>query len=240
MSELMAVGQALTMSSREIAELTGKRHDHVLRDVENMLQELGQTSPHFWGELPDSYNRPQRVAFLPKDLSITLVAGYSVQMRHAIVCRWQELEAAQAPDLSTEEGRLLMIQELSTKQLALVRENKAQAQQLALAAPKVEFVDRFVQASTGSKTFRQVAKLLKANERHFRAFLEEKGVMYRLGGEWMPYAQHIEADRFEVKAGVAENDHAYTAARFTAKGVEWVAGEWAKHQVAQATQQEAA
>ena len=96
MSELMTVGQALTMSSREIAELTGKRHDHVLRDVENMLQELGQTSPHFWGELPDSYNRPQRVAFLSKDLSITLVAGYSVQMRHAIVCRWQELEAAQA------------------------------------------------------------------------------------------------------------------------------------------------
>lgn len=81
------------MTSREIAELTAKRHDHVLRDIETMLRELGETSPQFWGELPDSYNRPQRVALLSKELSITLVAGYNVQMRHAIVKRWQELEA---------------------------------------------------------------------------------------------------------------------------------------------------
>ncbi|WP_370558268.1 Rha family transcriptional regulator [Edwardsiella tarda] len=31
---------ALTMSTREIAELTGKRHDHVLRDARNLLAEL--------------------------------------------------------------------------------------------------------------------------------------------------------------------------------------------------------
>ncbi|WP_370558276.1 Rha family transcriptional regulator [Edwardsiella tarda] len=28
------------MSTREIAELTGKRHDHVLRDARNLLAEL--------------------------------------------------------------------------------------------------------------------------------------------------------------------------------------------------------
>lgn len=235
MSELMAVGQALTMSSREIAELTGKRHDHVLRDVENMLQELGQTSPHFWGELPDSYNRPQRVAFLSKDLSITLVAGYSVQMRHAIVCRWQELEAAQAKPPAQLSRMEILELAMQAEQGRIEAEKK-----LALAAPKVEFVDKFVQASTGSKTFRQVAKLLKANEREFRAFLEDFGVMYRLGGEWMPYAQHLDAGRFEVKTGVAGNEHAYTATRFTAKGVEWIAGEWAKHQVALVTAQEEA
>lgn len=230
MRELMAVGQVLTMSSREIAELTGKRHDHVLRDVENMLQELGETSPQFWGELPDTYNRPQRVAFLPKDLTITLVAGYNVQMRHAIVKRWQELEAQQPPVAIPD----FMNPAEAARAWAAEFEAKQQAQQaLALAAPKVEFVDKFVQASTGSKTFRQVCKLLKVNEREFRAFLEARGVMYRLGGEWVPYAQHLDAGRFEVKAGVAGNEHAYTATRFTAKGVEWIAGEWAKYQVLQ-------
>ena len=230
MSELMTI-QALTMSSREIAELTGKDLSHVNRDIRAMLDALVD-DPELDHVREDKDARGYTTAFhLGRELTYTLMAGYSVQLRRKVIARWQELEAAQAPDLSTDEGRLLMIQELSTKQLALVRENKVQAQQLALAAPKVEFVDKFVQASTGSKTFRQVAKLLKANEREFRAFLEDFGVMYRLGGEWMPYAQHLDADRFEVKTGVAGNEHAYTATRFTAKGVEWIAGEWAKHQV---------
>ena len=99
---------------------------------------------------------------------------------------------------------------------------------LALAAPKVEFVDQYVEA-TGSMTFRQVCKLLGANERDFREFLRAKGVMYKLGGEWTAYASHIDAGRFEVKTGTAaHNDHAYTSARFTPKGVEWVSALWRK------------
>lgn len=97
---------------------------------------------------------------------------------------------------------------------------------LALAAPKVEFVDQYVE-STGSMTFRQVCKLLGANEREFREFLRANGIMYKLGGEWTAYASHIDAGRFEVKTGTAtHNDHAYTSARFTPKGVEWVSALW--------------
>jgi len=81
-----------SMSSREIADLTGKRHDNVMADIRSMLDQLGQTSPEFSGHLPDSYGRPQAVFHLPKDLTLTLISGYSVPMRHRIVTRWQELE----------------------------------------------------------------------------------------------------------------------------------------------------
>ena len=101
---------------------------------------------------------------------------------------------------------------------------------LALAAPKVEFVDRYVTADTGAKGFRQVCKLLKANEARFREFLAEERIMYRLNGDLVAYQPHIDAGRFECKTGGA-NGHAFSRCLFTPKGVEWVAGEWAKRQV---------
>lgn len=101
---------------------------------------------------------------------------------------------------------------------------------LALAAPKVEFVDRYVTADTGAKGFRQVCKLLKANEARFREFLAEEKIMYRLQGDLVAYQNHIDAGRFECKTGEA-NGHAFSRCLFTPKGVEWIAGEWAKRQV---------
>lgn len=101
---------------------------------------------------------------------------------------------------------------------------------LALAAPKVEFVDRYVTADTGAKGFRQVCKLLKANEARFREFLAEEKIMYRLSSELVAYQNHIDAGRFECKTGEA-NGHAFSRCLFTPKGVEWAAGEWAKRQV---------
>jgi phage antirepressor YoqD-like protein len=120
----------------------------------------------------------------------------------------------------------------------LALENEKQAEQLRLAAPKVEFVEKYIDSSTGSLGFRKVAKLLKVNEKSFRAFLNDEKIMYKLGGDWVPYQNHIDAGRFEVKAGLAEHEessHAFTQSKFTAKGVEWVAGEYAKSLVRDAT-----
>lgn len=59
--------------------------------------------------------------------------------------------------------------------------------------------------------------------------------MYYLVGVLTPYRQHIEAGRFEVKTGTSErNQHAFTQARFTPKGMQWVAGLWALYQLEEA------
>ncbi len=109
----------------------------------------------------------------------------------------------------------------------------AQAAQLEAAAPAVEFVERYAD-STGTKGFRQVAKLLGANENEFRRFLLAEKIMYYLNNELTPHSQHTAAGRFSVKAGTAQRTgHAYNAARFTPKGVTWVAGEWGKWKVRQ-------
>ena len=47
----------LTMSSREIAELTGKRHDNVVRDIKAMFEQLGDSDGLLKSE--DTYLNPQ-------------------------------------------------------------------------------------------------------------------------------------------------------------------------------------
>jgi len=123
----------LTMSSREIAELTGKRHDNVTADIRKMFAELGITSPEFSGimevPMPRGGTRPVEVFYLPKDLTITLVSGYNVQMRYAITKRWMELEAqaaTSAPKLPTSFAEALRLAaELEEQKEQLRLQNEA-------------------------------------------------------------------------------------------------------------------
>lgn len=65
------------MSSREIAELTGKRHPGVKRDIKVVMDQLGEDVSKFARIYFDSMNRQQTEYLLPEDKTITLVAGYS-------------------------------------------------------------------------------------------------------------------------------------------------------------------
>ena len=217
-----------TMSSREIAELTGKRHPDVKRDIQAMASELEEDVSDFARIYLDSMNREQTEYLLDKELTETLLTGYSAKMRRAVVRRWTELEEqvrprvlATLPDFSNPAAAARAWAEQFELQ-------QAANQALIEAAPKIAFVERYVE-STGLKGFRQVAKLLKANESRFREFLLDKKIMYRMGGEWQAYQPHIDAGRFEVKAGTSDSGHAYNQSKFTPKGVNWIAGLWAQH-----------
>ncbi|HFF8997736.1 TPA: phage antirepressor KilAC domain-containing protein [Escherichia coli] len=211
------------MTSLEIAGLCEKRHDHVCRDIKVMLEQLNIKSPQIWGDYRDDLGRAYPCFHLPKDLCLTLVSGYSVVLRKRIIDRWLELESGQqvsVPQTLPEALRLAA---------DLAEQKERLTQELVAAAPKVEFVDRYCTAS-GSMSFRQVAKLLKAKETEFRLFLIENDIMYRLGGALTPRHQHIDAGRFEVKTGTSvSSNHAFSQARFTAKGVQWIGGLWTAH-----------
>lgn len=219
----------VTMTSREIADLTGKQHKDVLFDIRGLLDSLGLTSAEFSADLPDAYGRLQPAFLLPKRETLILVSGYSVTMRAKIIDRWQELEAGLVPQVPQTMAQALRLAAEQAERL------EAAQQQIAAAAPKVDFHDRYA-ASTGNKGFREVCKLLNANEREFREFLIDARIMYRLAGELTPMAAHIDAGRFVVKAGTSlGTGHAFNQPKFTPKGVTWIAGEWAKHNLFERT-----
>ncbi|HDL7343220.1 TPA: phage antirepressor KilAC domain-containing protein [Yersinia enterocolitica] len=211
----------VTMSSREVAELTGKRHADVKRDIEVMMAQLNEDVSKFAHTYLDSMNRTQTEYLLDRDHVECLLAGYSAVIRMKVIRRLRELEDKnQIPQTLPEALRLAA---------DLAEEKQQLENQLSIAAPKAEFVDRYVQA-TGSMVFRNVCKLLKARETDFRLFLIENRIMYRLAGGLTPYQQHIDLERFEVKTGTnTVNNHAFTQARFTPKGVKWIGGLWAEY-----------
>lgn len=228
MNAITAISAAvLTMSSREIADLTGRDHGNVMRDIRTMLDDLQASNLNpvcetttYAGANGQRYPQYE----LDRDTCLTLLLGYDAVARMKVVKRWQELEAQAAPAVPRTMSQALR---LAAEQAEQIEQQQAA---LALAAPKAEYVDRYV-AANGAKGFRQVAKLLGANEHAFRAWLQDEKIMYRLGGEWTAHQCHIDAGRFVVKTGVAQvNEHAFNATKFTPKGVNWVAGLWGQHQ----------
>nr|WP_323615221.1 Rha family transcriptional regulator [Pseudomonas putida] len=82
-----------TMSSREIAELTGKRHPDVKRDIQAMASDLKVDVSTFAHIYLDARNRRQTEYLLDREHTECLLTGYSAMLRMRVIRRWRELEA---------------------------------------------------------------------------------------------------------------------------------------------------
>nr|DAY37602.1 MAG TPA: KilAC domain protein [Caudoviricetes sp.] len=213
----------LTMSSREIAELCEKEHRHVARDIEVMFEQL-EINPKGYVQI---WTHPQngqsyREFILPKDLTLTLVAGYSVKLRKRIIDRWLELENQQNPTALLPQNYLQALEQLvasEKEKQALALENKAMK-------PKADFVDLYVDIGT-TKSLRETAKILNMPEKAMIAALERDKALYRQSGNLIPYSDKQSRGLFTVKTGTAEHGHNFTQTRVTSKGIQWIAQRYA-------------
>lgn len=133
----------ITMSSREIAELCEKQHQHVRRDIEAMCVGL-EIDPSTFGRIyKDARNRDQQEYALPKDLTITLVAGYNVKLRKRIIDRWMELEGAAKPltpaEILLEQARMMV--EVERKQAVIAAEQVEQSKRIATTERRLDQIE---------------------------------------------------------------------------------------------------
>ncbi len=91
---IINLDQLVSMTSVEIAELTGKRHDHVLRDIRNMVEELNGPNSGGVGEevYKDAKGESRTMYRLDRKHTFILVAGYSVHLRAKCYDHIQTLE----------------------------------------------------------------------------------------------------------------------------------------------------
>lgn len=92
------------MSSREIATLTGKQHKHVLEDCRKMLDALNLQSADFSADYQDAKGRTYQEFWLDQDLTLTLMTGYSIPLRHKVAKRWRQLETGETLPAKSNSG----------------------------------------------------------------------------------------------------------------------------------------
>jgi anti-repressor protein len=188
-----------SMSSLEIAGLTGKQHQHVKRDTEKMLVELELDVSKYGRTYVDKLNRKQTEYDLDEELTLTLVSGYNIKMRSAIIKRWQELES-NVP-LTLEDMTVLVIEGQKEKILQL-------EQKIEDDKPVTDF-GKAISQSVGTCKIGDWIKAIKENSGinigRNKAFdlLRRKGY---LGKDNMPYQSKIDQGLFQVKESMVVSD----------------------------------
>ena len=209
------ITNTITMTSREIAELTGKKHLHVMRDIRTMLQELGGDQSKFGSIFLDSYGREQPQFSLDKDHTLTLLLGYDTAARLKVVKRWQELEQQvakpQLPDFTNPV-------EAARAWADAVEQVQIHAAQIEKEKPKVEHYDRVADLDR-TMNITMAATKLGRSARSVNQVLDTLGVYNksivrsRVFNQWF------------VDAGygvVRQTSNGFTQSLLTIKGEMWL------------------
>ncbi|MCP4762991.1 MAG: DNA-binding protein [archaeon] len=197
------------MSSKEIAELTGKRHDHITRDIKHMFSELKKSHSPFLGDELSERGKIYCVFYLPKEETLILISGYNIKMRAKIIKRWIELE---------EKENVMSLPQSFSEALQLAAD---QAKQLEEQKPQVEFAEA-IEGSTDKILLGQFAKasgLIGQNK--LFSLLRQKGIFFKKSGVNFPYQAYVNNKNFEVVERIANNKIRFTT-YITGKGQLWL------------------
>lgn len=217
MNEIVQIGQKSTMTSLEIAEVTGKLHQHVLRDIRALLNQGVDASNFGLTSYTDKSNRQSPCYELTKKGCLILASGYDALLREKIINRWEELEtkerASALPNFSNPAEAARAWADQYEQRLALEAENKEMK-------PKAEYFDALVDRNMLTN-FTDTAKQLGLKRKDFIEKLIRDGYLYRDNKNALkPYAQYADT-LFEIRDGKNEsNNWAGQQTLITPKGKE--------------------
>lgn len=221
-------GEPLTMSSREIAELLGARHDNVKRTIERVAYSGAMTLPPL-EEVPNPGFGPQTIAVyrLDKRSSLIVVAQLSPEFTARVVDRWQELEAQVAalrptlPDFTDPAAAAIAWAEQYREKEAAQKALASTQESLAIAGPKADAYDAFLD-SNGLRPIRDVAKMVEMRPSDLTAALKKKKAIYKDGKKWKPTATFAARGYAKMVPMPGPDGRFFDHLYLTPKGVEWV------------------
>ncbi|WP_459187293.1 Rha family transcriptional regulator [Parabacteroides sp. APC149_11_2_Y6] len=210
------------MSSLEIAELTGKEHKNVIRDIRSLLLQ-GIAELNFEpGYYKDANQQDRPCYLLTKKGCLILASGYDARLREKIIDRWEELENQQRNggyQIPQSYSEALM---LAAKQAEQLEQANKQIEKLQ---PKADFAEAAF-ATEDKVDIGMAAKILKLGFGRNTLFqkLRQAGVFFSNRNE--PKQRFVNAGYFEMKEKFIERDNhpgfVVTKTLVTQKGLAYI------------------
>ncbi len=206
------------MTSLEIAEITGKQHKNVMRDIRNMEPAWEKVNGLKFElvDYRDSKGELRPCYSLTKTECLYVATKFNDEARAKLVLRWEQLEKESARRSSECRGfnssecrgqrselqRMSDVEILSRAVLISAKQIEALASQVEEMAPKAEYCDEVLE-SVSCLTTTQIAKELEMSAIELNRWLCEQGIQYGQSGQYMLYADY-------ARRGFAQNrTHSY-------------------------------
>lgn len=188
------------MTSLEIAEITGKKHAHVMRDIRSLIEQGVNGSNFGLVNYKDKKGEVRPMFELTPKGCLILASGYDALLREKIINKLEELEKNhreqyQVPQSFSEALMLAAKQQekIEQQQLALESKNKEIVQLSATITemqPKVSYVDTILSCKE-TVTTTQIAQDYGQSAKAFNILLRNFGVQHKVGGQWILYAKYL-------------------------------------------------
>lgn len=191
-----------TMTSLQIAEVTGMRHADVMRSIRNMEEAWMKTTQRNFAlsEYKDSTGRSLPMYQLNKTECLYVATKFNDEARAKLVIRWEELERDRMDGFRIPQNFSEALR-LAAEQAERV---EAQQKQIEAMRPKALFADA-VSTSARSCLVAELAKILQQNgvdigQNRLFDWLRKNGYLCSKGEYYnQPTQRAMEMGLFEVK-----------------------------------------
>ena len=181
-----------TITSKEIAEITGKQHAHVMRDIRGLLEQGVNESNFGLVEYKDAKGENRPMYVLTKKGCLILASGYDAVLREKIINRWEELDM--------KEKQKLQVPTTFAEALRLAAEQQEKIEEqrklIEVQRPKAEFYDDVVD-SKDAIDMQAVAKVINMGmgRNKLFEFLRNNKVLMQNN---QPYQSYVDMGWFRI------------------------------------------
>ena len=190
------------MTSLQIAEVTGKMHKHVLRDIRNLLDSGVNETNFGLVEYKDKKGEVRPMYELTPKGCLILASGYDPILREKIVNKLEEYQQKERANIISlpnfedpAEAAMAWAKEYREKKVLAIENKKLEEENIQLALENQElkndknYLD-IIMRSKELLTISQIAQDYGMSGKAMNQQLVKMGIQYSINGQWILYAKY--------------------------------------------------